>query len=212
MTNNDADQKPELSKEGLAEDLARADLYGLLATLFFEPPNQILLDQIVASGKQEGGQAGDAPLEGVWMSLVEAAKNSKAADWKAEYDNSFLGVGKPNVFLYGSFYMSGHLHEKPLLEIRRSLQQFGLKTSDTISETEDHIAALFEVMRYLIAGEDVEVSNLTNQRVFFNDHIRPWFDDLCDAIDADQEIHLYKSVSALTREFLAVEGQSFDMI
>jgi TorA maturation chaperone TorD len=212
MTNNDADQKPELSKEGLAEDLARADLYGLLATLFFEPPNQTLLDQIVASGKQEGGQAGDAPLEGVWMSLVEAAKNNKAADWKAEYDNSFLGVGKPNVFLYGSFYMSGHLHEKPLLEIRRSLQQFGLETSDTISETEDHIAALFEVMRYLIAGEDVEVSNLTNQRVFFNDHIRPWFDDLCDAIDADQEIHLYKSVSALTRVFLAVEGQSFDMI
>ena len=212
MTKNEVDQKTELSKEGLAEDLARADLYGLLATLFFEPPNQTLLDQIVASGKQEGGQAGEAPLEGVWMSLVEAARNSKAIDWKAEYDNSFLGVGKPNVFLYGSFYMSGHLHEKPLLEIRRSLQQFGLETSDTISETEDHIAALFEVMRYLIAGEDVEVSNLTNQRVFFNDHIRPWFDDLCDAIDADQEIHLYKSVSALTREFLAVEGQSFDMI
>ena len=212
MTKNEVDQKTELSKEGLAEDLARADLYGLLATLFFEPPNQTLLDQIVASSKPEGGQAGEAPLEGVWMSLVEAAKNSKTADWKAEYDNSFLGVGKPNVFLYGSFYMSGHLHEKPLLEIRRSLQQFGLETSDTISETEDHVAALFEVMRYLIAGEDVEVSNLTNQRVFFNDHIRPWFDDLCDAIDVDQEIHLYKSVSALTREFLAVEGQSFDMI
>ena len=212
MTKNDADQKTELSKEGLAEDLARADLYGLLATLFFEPPNQTLLDQIVASSKPEGGQAGEAPLEGVWMSLVEAAKNSKTADWKAEYDNSFLGVGKPNVFLYGSFYMSGHLHEKPLLEIRRSLQQFGLEGSDSISETEDHIATLFEVMRYLIAGEDVEVSNLTNQRVFFNDHIRSWFDDLCDAIDADQEIHLYKSVSALTREFLAVEGQSFDMI
>jgi len=212
MTKNEVDQKTELSKEGLAEDLARADLYGLLATLFFEPPNQTLLDQIVASSKPEGGQAGEAPLEGVWMSLVEAAKNSKTADWKAEYDNSFLGVGKPNVFLYGSFYMSGHLHEKPLLEIRRSLQQFGLEGSDSISETEDHIATLFEVMRYLIAGEDVEVSNLTNQRVFFNDHIRSWFDDLCDAIDADQEIHLYKSVSALTRVFLAVEGQSFDMI
>ena len=212
MTKNEVDQKTELSKEGLSEDLARADLYGLLATLFFEPPNQTLLDQIVASSKPEGGQAGDAPLEGVWMSLVEAAKNSKAADWKAEYNNSFLGVGKPNVFLYGSFYMAGHLHEKPLLEIRRSLQQFGLEGSGSISETEDHIATLFEVMRYLIAGEDVEVSNLTNQRVFFNDHIRSWFDDLCDAIDADQEIHLYKAVSALTREFLAVEGQSFDMI
>jgi TorA maturation chaperone TorD len=110
------------------------------------------LDQIVASGKQEGGQTGEVPLEDVWMNLVGAAKNSKALDWKVEYDNSFLGVGKPNVFLYGSFYMAGHLHEKPLLEIRRSLQQFGLEASDSISETEDHIAALFEVMRYLIAG------------------------------------------------------------
>jgi TorA maturation chaperone TorD len=92
------------------------------------------------------------------------------------------------------------------------LQQFGLEAADSVSETEDHIAALFEVMRYLIAGEDVEVSNLTNQRVFFNDHIRPWYNDLCDAIDADPETHLYKAVSAITREFLAVEGQSFDMI
>ncbi len=212
MSKKEAEQIPELSKEGLAEDLARADLYGLLASLFFQPPDQILLDQIVASGKETNTQSGEAPLEGVWLNLVETAKNSKAADWKAEYDSSFLGVGKPNVFLYGSFYMAGHLHEKPLLEVRRALQNFGLEASDTVSETEDHIAALFEVMRYLIAGEDVEVSNLTNQRVFFNDHIRPWFDDLCDAIDADQEIHLYKAVSALTREFLAVEGQSFDMI
>lgn len=212
MNNEEANQPAELSKEGLAEDLARADLYGLLASLFFQPPDQALLDQIVSSAKQENPQSGEAPLEDVWMLLTEAVKNSKAADWKAEYDASFLGVGKPNVFLYGSFYMAGHLHEKPLLEIRRSLQQFGLEASDSISETEDHIAALFEVMRYLIAGEDVEVSNLTNQRVFFNDHIRPWYDDLCDAIDSDQETHLYKSVSALTREFLAVEGQSFDMI
>ncbi len=212
MSKKEAEQIPELSKEGLAEDLARADLYGLLASLFFQPPDQILLDQIVASGKETNTQSGEAPLEGVWLNLVETAKNSKAADWKAEYDSSCLGVGKPNVFLYGSFYMAGHLHEKPLLEVRRALQNFGLEASDTVSETEDHIAALFEVMRYLIAGEDVEVSNLTNQRVFFNDHIRPWFDDLCDAIDADQEIHLYKAVSALTREFLAVEGQSFDMI
>ncbi|NDF58515.1 MAG: cytoplasmic chaperone TorD family protein, partial [Burkholderiaceae bacterium] len=185
--------------------------YGLLANLFFQPPDQILLDQISASGNSEA-QDNQAPLANVWMNLVEAAKNSKAADWKAEYDSSFLGVGKPNVFLYGSYYLAGHLHEKPLLDIRRSLLQFGLEASDSVAETEDHIAALFEVMRYLIAGEDVGVSNLTNQRVFFNDHIRPWYDDLCDAIDADPETHLYKAVSALTREFLAIESQSFDMV
>ncbi len=211
MSEPNTPEKPELSQEGLVEDLARADLYGLLASLFFQPPDQVLLDQIKDS-ENSVTPDNQAPLANVWTNLVEAAKHSKASDWKAEYDSSFLGVGKPNVFLYGSYYLAGHLHEKPLLEIRRSLQQFGLEASDSVSETEDHIAALFEVMRYLIAGEDVEVANLTNQRIFFNDHIRPWYDDLCDAIDADPETHLYKAVSALTREFLAIESQSFDMV
>ena len=67
-------------------------------------------------------------------------------------------------------------------------------------------------MRYLIAGDDVEISNLTNQRAFFNDHIRPWYDELCDAIEGIPDMHLYHPVAALTREFLAIEGQSFDMI
>ena len=211
MSEANTPQTPELSQEGLAEDLARADLYGLLASLFFQPPDQVLLDQIKDS---ENSVTSDnqAPLANVWMNLVEAAKHSQASDWKAEYDSTFIGVGKPNVFLYSSYHLAGHLHEKPLLEIRRSLLQFGLEASDSVAETEDHIAALFEVMRYLIAGEDAGVSNLTNQRVFFNDHIRPWYDDLCDAIDADPETHLYKAVSALTREFLAIESQGFDMV
>ena len=32
----------------------------------------------------------------------------------AEYDALFQGVGKPEVFLYGSFYLSGFLNERPL--------------------------------------------------------------------------------------------------
>jgi TorA maturation chaperone TorD len=67
-------------------------------------------------------------------------------------------------------------------------------------------------MRYLIAGDDVGISNLTNQRVFFNAHIRPWYDEFCDVIEAIPEMHLYHSVASLTREFLAIESQSFDMI
>jgi TorA maturation chaperone TorD len=108
--------------------------------------------------------------------------------------------------------MAGHLNEKPLVNIRRALDEFGLEAAKDVTETEDHISALCEVMRYLIAGDDVEISNLTNQRVFFNDHIRPWYEDLCNAIDAISEMHLYHPVAALTREFLAIEGQSFDMI
>lgn len=199
--------------EGLPEDLARADLYGLIARLFHQPPDQQLLDQIAASIPQgQESKVDDAPLAKVWDDLVELAKNNPAKAWHEEFDRNFISVGRPNVILNGSFYMAGHLNEKPLVEIRRALDGFGLESAEEVTETEDHISALCEVMRYLIAGDDVEISNLTNQGKFFNEHIRPWYDELCDGIDSIPDMHLYRSVAALTREFLAIESQGFDMI
>jgi len=204
-------QSTEVGDVGLPEDLARADLYGLIARFFHLPPDQALLDQITATADQYDA-ADEAPLAKAWMDLVEVAKNNSAKAWRDEFDLNFISVGKPNIVPNGSFYMTGHLNEKPLVNIRRALDEFRLEAAEDVTETEDHISALCEVMRYLIAGDDVEISNLTNQRVFFNDHIRPWYEDLCNAIDAIPEMHLYHPVAALTREFLAIEGQSFDMI
>ena len=193
---------------GLPEDLARADLYGLIARFFHQPPDQELLDQIAASiPNGEEVKPDDAPLAKVWHSVVEVAKSNPATAWREEFDRNFISVGRPNVILNGSFYMAGHLNEKPLVEIRRALEVFGLESAEEVTETEDHLSALCEVMRYLIAGDDVEISNLTNQR-----HIRPWYDELCNAIEDIPDMHLYHPVAALTREFLAIEGQSFDMI
>jgi len=201
----------EVGDVGLPEDLARADLYGLIARFFQMPPDQELLNQIAATAEQQD-VADEAPLAKVWMDVVEVAKNNPAKAWHDEFDLNFISVGKPNIVLNGSFYMAGHLNEKPLINIRKALAEFGLEAAEEVTETEDHISALCEVMRYLIAGDDVEVSNLTNQRVFFNEHIRPWYDELCNAIEDIPEMHLYHPVAALTREFLAIEGQGFDMI
>lgn len=203
----------EVGDVGLPEDLARSDLYGLIARFFHLAPDQELLDQIAASipNDQESHDK-NAPLAKVWQEVVAAAKNNPAKAWQDEFDQNFISVGRPNIILNGSFYIAGHLNEKPLVELRRALDALGLESAEEITETEDHISALCEVMRYLIAGDDVGVSNLTNQRVFFNDHIRSWYDELCDAIEAIPEMRLYHPVAALTREFLAVEAQGFDMV
>ncbi len=203
----------EVGDIGLPEDLARADLYGLIARLFHQPPDQELLDQIAASIPEgQEIQPEDAPLAKVWHSVVEIAKSNAAKAWHDEFDLNFISVGRPNVILNGSFYLAGHLNEKPLVDIRRALDAFGLESAEEVTETEDHISALCEVMRYLIAGDDVEVSNLTNQKIFFNNHMRPWYDELCDAIEDVPAMHLYHPVAALTREFLAIEGQGYDML
>ena len=81
-----------------------------------------------------------------------------------------------------------------------------------MSETEDHIAYLCEVMRFLIAGDDVSVSNLTHQRDFFAAHLQPWAHTLCDAIAAHPKAGFYAALADFTRAFLSVEAQGFDML
>jgi TorA maturation chaperone TorD len=124
----------------------------------------------------------------------------------------FIGIGKQEIFLYGSFYQTGFLNEKPLVRLRDSLRELGLESVDDITESEDHIAALCEVMRYLIAGDDLSVANLTQQKKFFNEHMRSWLPDLCSAIENHPETVHYKSVASLAKAFFEVESYAMDMV
>ena len=130
----------------------------------------------------------------------------------SEYDALFGGVGKPEVFLYGSYYLAGFLHERPLALLRADLATLGLTRIEDRGETEDHVACVFEVMRYLIAGDDAAVSNLEQQRRFFRAHVQPWVDRLADAVEAQPQALLCREVAALTRAFVQVETQAFDML
>ena len=72
---------------------------------------------------------------------------------------------------------------------------------------------LFEVMRYLIAGDDLAVCNLERQRRIFRAHIQPWVgSSLADAVAAHPRARLYAALAAFTRAFVEVEAQGFDMI
>ena len=193
-----------------SEELARAELYGLLARLWICPPDDALLTQFrvaVTEAPQPGGF-----LEAPWQSLVASMRATTPQAAAGEYDALFGGVGKPEVFLYGSFYLAGFLNEKPLAQLREDLAALGLERDETRGETEDHIACVFEVMRYLIAGEDAAVSNLEQQRRFFRAHVQPWVEPLLDAVQAQPRALLWRDIAALTRAFAQVETQGFDLL
>lgn len=192
------------------EELARAEAYGLLARLWFAPPDEELLKQFRVAVTQ-APQAG-AFLEGPWEALVAALRETRQGAIAQEYDALFHGVGKPDVLLYGSYYLAGVLNEKPLARLRADLAQLGLGRDDSHGETEDHIAFVFEVMRYLIAGDDVAICNLERQRVFFRTHVQTWVDALCEAVTAHASAHVYARLADFTRAFIQVETQAFDLL
>jgi TorA maturation chaperone TorD len=193
-----------------SEELARAELYGLLAQLWLAPPEETLLQRFKVAVTQAPEAGGD--LEAPWQALVAAMRATHMAEAAAEHDALFGGVGKPEIFVYASYYLSGFLNERPLAQLREHLQSLGLTRDDGRGETEDHIAYLFEVMRYLIAGDDVEVCNLEQQRRFFRAHLQPWAVQLCETVEAHPRAKIWRAVAEMTRLFVQVETQAFDLL
>ncbi len=198
------------SSSALDEETARAEIYGLLAQLFYQVPAPDLLSQMrvaVTDAPVAGGF-----LEEPWRQVVTAAQQSSDEEIANEYNHLFGGVGKPEVYLYASHYVSGFLNDKPVARLREDLSALGLERDDSMSETEDHFACLCEVMRYLIAGDDVSVSNLTHQEAFFATHIQPWAQEMTESIAKHPKAHFFAVLAEFTQAFLGIEAQGFDLL
>jgi TorA maturation chaperone TorD len=193
-----------------SEELARAEVYGLLSQLFYAAPSKELYEQLQVAATV--APAPGAFLESSWTDLVGVSRRLTREQVAAEYDALFQGIGKPEVFLYGSHHLAGALNEKPLVALRDTLAELGLERAETMAETEDHIAYLCEAMRFLIAGDDLAVSNLASQRRFFDVHIRGWAGAMCEQIAGHPAADFYRAVALFTQAFLAVEAQAFDML
>ena len=199
-----------ISTEPFSEEIARAELYGLLARLWLAPPDAQLLQQFkvaVTEAPEPGGY-----LEAPRQALVAAMRETDEEAAALEFAALFQGVGKPEVFAYGSYFLAGFMNEKPLAQLRSDLAALGLTRDETQLETEDHIAYEFEVMRYLIAGDDAGVSNLEQQRRFFRNHVQTWVDQLCDAVNEQPAAKLWRAIAVMTKAFVVVEAQAFDLL
>jgi TorA maturation chaperone TorD len=202
--------EPLPTTSALDEETARAEIYGLLAQLWYAPPPPELLAALRVAVTE--APAAGAFLEEPWREVVGAARALPDTAIADEYDALFGGVGKPEVYLFGSHYLTGFLNEKPLARLRGVLADLGLARDEAVPETEDHVACVCEVMRYLIAGDDVAVANLTRQREFFSEHLQPWVGALCDAVEAHPRAAFYSALARFTRAFVSVEAQGFDML
>lgn len=204
-------QTLQFSSPDDGEELQRAELYGLLARLWFAPPDEALLQQFAVAVTQAPQQG--AFLEEPWQQMVAALRATTAKAAASEYSLLFTGTGKAEIMLYGSYHLSGALNERPLVDLRTDLAALGLANDGPEGETEDHVAFVFEVMRYLIAGDDLAVCNLEQQRRFFRAHVQTWVGTvMCGEVERHPQAAVYGPVARFTRAFLEVEAQGFDLI
>lgn len=187
------------------EDILRADLYGLLATLLSEPPSQEVLKQL----KDLSGDSSDLGQGITALARVAGAATPGSAE--KEYNALFIGLARGELLPFASYYLTGFLNEKPLATLRASMSEIGIARSKDVKEPEDHIASLCEMMAGLIRGDFAAPTSIAQQREFFNTHLEKWAEHFFTDLEAASGSVLYAPVGKIGRAFMQVEVDAFRM-
>jgi TorA maturation chaperone TorD len=187
-------------------DAARAQEYALLATLLARAPDRDFLARL-ARLKSDA-----SPLGVAHGKLAEAAGAADPARLEREYFNLFLGVGRGEVLPYGSYYLTGFLHERPLARLRSDLADLGIERAEEQCEPEDHIAILCEVMAGLAGGRFAANAGDERRRAekqFFDKHLAPWARRFFADLERAEAADFYRAVAAVGATFIDIETEAF---
>lgn len=199
--------RPDLYGENGADiddvDVARAQEYALLALLLMRAPDAALLSKLSAL------RADVSPLGLAHAALAEAAEATRVEKVEREYFDLFIGLGRGELMPYGSYYLTGFLHERPLARLREDLGRLGIARAEGMVEPEDHAGILCEIMSGLASRRLPAPPG--SDRLIFEKHMAPWigrfFADLENAAAAD----FYKRLGTLGRVYMDIEAEAFDM-
>lgn len=192
-------------EEILEEDRYRAQFYRLLSRLLARVPDDDLLTQL------RGLRGDDTPIGRALDALATAAQSATPASTADEYQNLFIGIGRGELVPFASFYLTGFLNEKPLARLRQDMAAHGVERAEGVSEPEDHIASVFEIMAGFILGDFEAPMPIAQQSEFFDRHIGSWAPRFFADLEQAKSAHFYAAVGALGSAFLEIETTAFQM-
>src|SRR5882672_873086 len=197
--------RPDLSGEEadtVADvDAARAREYALLAALLARAPDAEFVQRLA-------NLRGDAsPIGVAHASLADAASRTSAERLQREYFDLFIGLGRGELMPYGSYYLTGFLHERPLARLREDLSRLGIERVEGQAEPEDHAAILCEIMaglasRRLAAPDGAD-------RELFEQHLAPWIGRFFADLERAEAADFYRTVGILGRTLIEIDTAAF---
>jgi len=183
----------------------RAGAFALLGALLASPPDTRLLRAVAAL------PAGESVLGQTIGSLAEAAAATEPEILAREFHDLFIGVGRGELLPYASYYLTGFLHERPLADLRATLQAIGVERARGVAEPEDHIAFVCETMAGMLRGDTALTSDGFGAAGFYQRHILPWAGRLFADLLANQRSNFYRAVGGFGRAVLDIETMAAEL-
>jgi TorA maturation chaperone TorD len=188
------------------EDMLRAQLYRLIARFLTSPP----ADADLVAGAALAGD--DSALGRAITAFARVCSRCDSAAVAEEYQALFIGLARGELVPYGSYYLTGFLHEKPLAKLRQDMERLGIERDADVAEPEDHIASVCEAMAGLIDGTFGEPLPLEEQKHFYTTHVGSWAHVFFRDLETAESSVLYGALGSVGRAFLEIEEEAFAMV
>ena len=184
----------------------RSDSYVLLATLLGRPPSEGLIKILQ---DLNWGEAIPEKLDQALRALRQAGCTYPLAALEEEYDQLFVGLGCGQMVPYASWYKDKRIQSMPLVSLRSDLIRLGIVRQRESRESEDHAAALCEIMA-LISQKSMDLS-LATQAEFFRKHISWWMPNFFKDLQSAKRAEFYREVGQFGSCFLESEEEFLDV-
>src|SRR5262252_4522347 len=182
-------------------DAARGREYALLSVLLARAPDRPLLERLADLPGHP------SPLGFAHAVLAEAAERTSVERVEREYFDLFIGLGRGELLPYGSYYLTGFLHERPLARLRAHLGKLAIERTDGQAEPEDHAAILCEIMAGLASRRFP--APVGSDRELFEQHLAPWIGRFFADLEQAEAADFYRGVGRLGRVFIDIETEAF---
>ncbi|MFB6112880.1 MAG: molecular chaperone [Halodesulfurarchaeum sp.] len=179
--------------EDVDDDIAEAAVFRVLGTLYLDPPDEILIEEVTRWADR--WLAMDPPPE-----LADPLAEIAAVDIGEEerlneaFTYLFRGVvpdsPRPP---YESLYRDGALYGPTAVEVERRYRESGIDVASESGELADHLGIELHYLAALRERGDVEAVES-----FVEDHVFEFFDRFESAIDAEDPPPFYRGAIDLT--------------
>lgn len=169
------------------EDIERAELYRLFASLFMNEPSDEMIIQV--------------------KEMFQMKSSESPPQIRMDFANIFL---RPDLHMapYESLY-NYPLGDRPRLpgKAAEEVQLFyiaaGLIVDEEINIMPDHISAELIFMSYLIENGRSDL-----QMRFLDDHLAKWIPEYCDEVSRHAGTTFYKEIANILKEFILSEVEA----
>lgn len=185
----------------------RLRFFDLLKSFFIDEPDAEKMSRwrgtFAALTKEKVDPGLDKATQEINQLLTDKSLNDLQEEYYQLFSNPFSSEQVENTV---SYYVDGHHYGPALAKLRSFLATAGLEKNATITDSEDSLVIMLDVLSTLIKEEKNNPETARSyQQTLLNDYLVPFTDRFVTALKQNETAYFYTACGSFLRGYLELE-------